>query len=345
MDLVERLDRSVAAVVGHGFLITPLTRQSALGAALGLGSLWVKDDTDNVGGSHKARHLFGTLLHQALAPTTTGELVIASCGNATLAAAVVARAVEKPLRVFIPTWADPAVVTALKELGAIVVVKKRTAKSTGDPTVAAMQKALEKGATAFSVQGSITPTALDGGRSIGWELAEQLALARVQGTVGLFVQVGGGALATSVWRGLNDGIREQWFAGTPALHTIQTEAAAPLNRALRLVLESFDDWTTAPTAQFMWPWEDVGTSRASGILDDVTYDWMPVMEAMLVSGGAAHVVSENLIAESHRLAREYTDIPADHTATAGLAALLDPTVAEQAREYDHVVVFFTGRER
>lgn len=345
MDLVERLDRSVAAVVGHGFLITPLTRKSALGAALGLGSLWVKDDTDNVGGSHKARHLFGTLLHQALAPTTTGELVIASCGNAALAAAVVARAVEKPLRVFIPTWADPAVVTALKELDAIVVVKKRTAKSTGDPTVAAMQKALEKGATAFSVQGSITPTALDGGRSIGWELAEQLALARVQGTVGLFVQVGGGALATSVWRGLNDGIREQWFAGTPALHTIQTEAAAPLNRAWRLVRESFDDWTTAPTAQFMWPWEDVGTSKASGILDDVTYDWMPVMEAMLVSGGAAHVVSESLIAESNRLARDNTDIPADHTATAGLAALLDPTVAEQAREYDHVVVFFTGRER
>jgi threonine synthase len=342
--LVEELDRAIAQVAGHGFSITPLTREHALGSALGLASLWVKDDTRNVGGSHKGRHLFGTLLHQALSAEKQGELVIASCGNAALAAAVVARAAGRRLRVFVPTWADPAVTALLEELEAEVVVKKRTAKTTGDPTVVAMQAAVDKGAVPFSVQGSMTPTTLDGGRTIGWEVAEQLALARVEGSVALFVQVGGGALAASLWRGINDGIREQWFSGIPILHTVQTEAVSPLNRAWRLVTQDpSSNWRE--DEGFMWPWEQPEMSKATGILDDLTYDWIPVMEAMLDSKGAAHVVPEQLIEASQRLAESTTDIPVDHTGTAGLAALLDPTVAELAQQYDHVVVFFTGLRR
>jgi cysteine synthase len=73
--------------------------------------LHIKDDTGNVGGSHKARHLFGVMLHLAVARhDREGELAVASCGNAALAAATLARAIHRPLRVFIPTWADPAVV-------------------------------------------------------------------------------------------------------------------------------------------------------------------------------------------------------------------------------------------
>jgi hypothetical protein len=95
----------------------------------------------------------------------------------------------------------------------------------------------------------------------------------------------------------------------------------------------------------MWAWEHVGTSKATGILDDVTYDWLPVVEAMLASRGFPHVIPESLVEAGHRLATEETNIAADYTATAGLAALLDPTIAEGLSESDHVVVFFTGRQR
>jgi hypothetical protein len=125
---------------------------------------------------------------------------------------------------------------------------------------------------------------------------------------------------------------------------VQTEAAAPLNRAWRLVHET-EDWQAADPTRFMWPWEEVGTSKASGILDDVTYDWLPVMDAMLTSGGRSHVIPERLVEEGNRLVRERTGIDADHTGTAGAAALLDPTIAEEAARYDHVVVFLTGRQR
>ena len=352
VELVEGLNSAVAETAGSGFSITPLTRQPRLGASLGLeASLWVKDDTGNVGGSHKARHLFGTLLHLAVDDQPSGDLAIASCGNAALAAAVVAKAARRPIRVFVPTWADRAIMTALKDLDAKVTISKRTSSTVGDPTVEQLQLAVRNGAVPFSVQGPFTPTALDGGRTIGWELAEQLALARVEGTVVLFVQVGGGALAASAWQGLNEGIREQWLSADPVLNTVQTESAAPLNRAWRLLREASDDrdeqaeQARTNPGKYMWAWENVGSSKASGILDDITYDWLPVLEAMLASGGRPHVITESLVEAGHRLAREQTDIVADHTGTAGLAALLDPTVAEGYSGSDHIVVFFTGRQR
>ena len=54
-------------VDGRGFRMTPMARQPALAAALGLaGDLWIKDETGNVWGSHKARHLMGVMLYLAV---------------------------------------------------------------------------------------------------------------------------------------------------------------------------------------------------------------------------------------------------------------------------------------
>jgi hypothetical protein len=64
--LVEELDAAIAAVAGVGFTITPCFRSRRLSAALGFsddGGVWIKDETGNVSGSHKARHLVTILLH------------------------------------------------------------------------------------------------------------------------------------------------------------------------------------------------------------------------------------------------------------------------------------------
>lgn len=359
LGLVGRLDEAVATVEGHGFSLTPLTKEPQLAAALGMptDSLWIKDETGNVAGSHKARHLFGVLLHHAIDDASSGELAIASCGNAAVAAAVVARAVERPLRVFIPTWADETVVALLRRLEARIEVAERRPGESGDPTYLRFLEAIGVGLIPFSVQSTATPAALDGGRTLGWELAEQLALARVQGIVHLFIQVGGGALAASTWQGVNDGMREQWLSVEPILHTVQTEAAAPLNRTWHKLqehsasLEAIADWDFSGLGQFlndldlMEPWEPVGTSAASGILDDVCYDWVPVTEAMIQSGGRPLVVNESMILKANLLARTHTEIPVDHTGTAGLSALLDPRLAAEIGPDEHVVVLFTGLDR
>ena len=51
---------------GTGFRRTPFASADALSDALGFdddGGVWVKDETGNVAGSHKARHLVSILLH------------------------------------------------------------------------------------------------------------------------------------------------------------------------------------------------------------------------------------------------------------------------------------------
>jgi threonine synthase len=87
-DLVASLDASVAAVDGRGFRATPFFRSGDLSDALGFdrrGGVWVKDETGNVSGSHKGRHLMGVLIHLAvmehaglLDPARRRELAIAS---------------------------------------------------------------------------------------------------------------------------------------------------------------------------------------------------------------------------------------------------------------------------
>ena len=92
------------------FAVTPFGRDAGLSAALGFsagGGVWIKDETGQVGGSHKARHLFTILLHLrtaeilGLAPwRAAGErppLAIASCGNAAIAAATLASSADWPL--------------------------------------------------------------------------------------------------------------------------------------------------------------------------------------------------------------------------------------------------------
>ena len=127
-ELVRGLDDAVARVDGRGFRVTPFGRSPALGSALGFsgaGGVWVKDETGNVSGSHKGRHLMGLLMHLEVVERlglwparARPRLAIASCGNAALAAAVVAAAGERRLRVFVPVDADPAVVRRLEELEA-----------------------------------------------------------------------------------------------------------------------------------------------------------------------------------------------------------------------------------
>ncbi len=54
--------------VAGDFVITPFERSTVLSDELTL-DLWVKDETGNIAGSHKARHLVAILLHLRAAET------------------------------------------------------------------------------------------------------------------------------------------------------------------------------------------------------------------------------------------------------------------------------------
>jgi threonine synthase len=400
-DLVERLDRGIAAIDGHGFVATPLIAADRLAAALGMtGGLLIKDETANVAGSHKARHLMGTALElevaealersmgvaapQAVSAVVPARLAIASCGNAALAAAVVARAWGRALLVFVPTWADPAVVRRLRELGAEVTVARRDRNVPGDPTYRLLRRAIEDGAVPFTCQGSENGLAIEGGLTLGYELATDLR-ASGQRLDRLFIQVGGGALASSCSQALDDARALGVLDRLPRIHAVQSAGAWPLVRAYDRVVERLSarlgleapagsGAKTTPGARhaaaerllaaltgprtaaelariarhrsaFMWAWETEPHSVASGILDDVTYDWFAVVGAMLRTGGYPVVASESTLIEADEIGRATTGIAVDPTGTAGLAGLIELRRSGDVAPDETVAVLFTGVRR
>lgn len=123
---------------------------------------------------------------------TRPPLAISSCGNAAIAAATLAAAVNWPIDVFIPQWADGIVVDTLTKLGArIHRSPRRDNDLPGDPTVLRFREAVTAGAIPFSVQGPENALCLDGGRTIGWEMAEQLRAENLLHLTAVYVQVGG----------------------------------------------------------------------------------------------------------------------------------------------------------
>ena len=359
--LVEQLDKAVAGIDGRGFVETPFARSDALSDRLGC-EVWVKDETGNVSGSHKARHLMGLMVHllvaeqAGLAPADGRELAIASCGNAALAAAVVARAADRPIRVFVPTWADEAVLRRLRELEAAIEVCEREEGVPGDPTYHALQRAIAEGAVPFTCQGPDNGLAIEGGETLGYELVSRLAHDG-EAIDRLVIQVGGGALASACVRAFEDAALLEAPERLPKINAVQTRNAHPLERAFMRVRqhagheatpESIMDamaWARSHRSEVMWPWEEEPRSVAEGILDDETYDWAAIVGGMLATDGVPVLASEDALREANDLAREATGIDVDHTGSAGLAGLLELSRRGELRPDEHVAVVFTGVRR
>jgi len=364
-DLVARLDGQVAEVDGHGFRSTPFGRSAVLSERLGFagdGGVWVKDETGNVSGSHKARHLFGLLVHLEVVerlgltdPDHRPHLAIASCGNAALAAAVVAAAGHRVLEVFVPVDADPVVVDRLKDLDARVTVCPREPGLPGDPTYHRLRRALTEGALPFTCQGNENGLAIESGFTLGYELAE--AMTGGPPLDHLVIQVGGGALASACIEALGEAVLLGSLARVPRYQAVQTMGAWPLPRAFERVAARLPAGAGLPEvraalsyaathrSEFMWPWEEEPRSIAHGILDDETYDWLAVVEGMLVSGGGPVVVSEDLLARANELAVDATHIDVDPTGSSGLAGLLALRDQGAIGDHERVGVLFTGVRR
>jgi threonine synthase len=378
VEIVRDLDRAIAGIDGHGFTFTPFTRGTELGADLGLeppGGLWIKDETGNVAGSHKARHLMAVAIQLAVAerldmePEPRAALAIASCGNAALAAAVLARAAGRDLAVYVPTWADGEVIERLHALGARVVACERRAEDPpGDPCAHRFRSAVREGALPFTVQGPENGVALEGGQTLGWEILAQRAEAGSPLLELTSIQVGGGALASSLWEAT---LRASDVHGLGRIHAVQTAGVHPLERAWSLVaagvrarlgissaetpreaanrmgshsLETHAELAHASRnrSRYMRPWEKPTGSIATGILDDETYDWLDVVLAMTMTRGRPVIVDEATLEHATSRARTLTGIPVSPTGAAGLAGLYALARSGELLPSENTLVVFTG---
>lgn len=340
--MVRRLDDAIAAVDGKGFRITPYAASHVLAPAIGLqppAELWIKNETGNVSGSHKARHTMGIMIWlqvmEALGRIPESErnrpLAIASCGNAALGAAVVAKAAGRTLQVFIPTDADPSVVQRLEELGAQLHICPRHPGIPGDPTYHAFQEATAAGALPFTCQGNENGLTIEGGKTLGWEMVS----ATLRGAPlpnRLILQVGGGALGSAVIQALFEAKALGLIARLPVIDAVQTEACHPLERAWRRLIEKAGGdsaralellaYAATHRHEFMWAWETPPQSIAHGILDDETYDWVEMLRGVVATGGRVMLVGEGSLVTAFERVHELTPIPVCHTGASGLAGLM-----------------------
>jgi len=353
------------------FRVTPFRWQPALG-------VWAKDETANVGGSHKGRHLMGLMIWLRVAERidpalARRPLAIASCGNAAIAAATIARAAHRAIEVFIPADADPRVVEELEHLGAYVTPCKRPSSAAsrhllpasgakdlgaegprpakrgeggrrpgeglGDPAYLQFRKAVAAGALPFTCQGNENGLAIEGGETLGWEMVAQLREAGVA-LERIVIQVGGGALASAVIAAFDDAQDLGLIDRLPRFDTVQTSAAHPLKRAYERVAAGGDlAYARRHRSEFMWPWESEPRSVAGGILDDETYDWAAVVRGMLATGGETVLVSEEQLMEASRVTE------ASATGAAGFAGVMELRRRGAIRAGEAVAVLLTGRGR
>ncbi len=395
-EIVRQLNERIAQVDGRGFHVTPYVRALELEQRLEYrGGLWIKNETGNVSGSHKGRHLMGILLYlEVLSRLFPGRfkdaaaqprLAIASCGNAALAASVLAKAANRPISVFIPEGAEPGVVERLRRLDADIHVCARKPGTVGDPCVLAFQQAVARGALPFCCQGNENGMAIEGAKTIGYEIISMILSGRAEVPETMIVQVGGGALASALIYAFEDAVSMGVIQRVPRICTVQTMGAYPLKRAYERIVSQFDEkfWGGAPVfgaglygalkraayiretaspsfieqslhdaaqhrADFMFPWESEPKSIAHGILDDETYDWLAIVRGMLLSGGIPIVAPEATLKRANEIGRDSTLIDVDETGSAGLAGFLEVLGAKIngiEKEFGRVFIVFSGRRR
>ena len=352
LTIVKDLDEAVSEIASIGFQETPLIFLTELSEAIGQkGGVWAKNETVNVSGSHKARHLFGLAIRLEIEEVPKDKpLTIASCGNAALAASVIAKAAKRTLTVNVPTWAETSLLDGLSDNGARIQICERRSDESGDPCMFRFRELLEEGALPFGCQGTENIWTIDGGKTLGFEMSTQVRRLDLEPDR-LLVQVGGGALASSAIQALTDAKNFGILKTRPSLNTVQANGCSPLSIAFNLIADSGNPSEALSEAisnppKYMKPWENPSSS-ATGILDDITYDWLPLVWDMLLGGNVGGPISANEedIILAKKLVAEYTDISASATGTAGLAGLIGAKKDNCISSDDSIVILLTGVDR
>jgi threonine synthase len=229
------LDRPVT--LGEGW--TPLVRARRLGPALGIDRLYIKDEALNPCATFKARGMSAAVT-RALHVGARVLSLAASGGSGVALSAFAARA-GLEARVFMPSDARPAFVDECRMYGARVTLV------TGGVTDAARQCAEESRAEGwYEVGGFREPYRLEGKKTLGYELAEQL---NWQLPDWIVCPTGGGAALIGIWKAFAEMAALGWIdtVRRPRMVAVQAAGCAPLVRAFGAHTDKAAAWDAPQT--------------------------------------------------------------------------------------------------
>ncbi|MBI2402122.1 MAG: threonine synthase [Gemmatimonadetes bacterium] len=299
---------------------TPLLRASLLERRLGMRELWVKDEGKNPTGSFKARGLAAAVTRARAGGAT--RFTIPTAGNAGVALAAYGTRAGASVRVYAPRTTPTTILQQIRAFGAELMLLDG---HIGDCGKASRAYAQESGA--FDVSTLREPYRIEGKKTLGLELAEQLGWRLPDAIV---YPAGGGTGVIGMWKVFGELRWAHWLDGPPPrLYCVQSSGCAPVVKAF----ESGADGTE--------PWPDPVTV-AAGLRVPAPLGGRLMLRAMReTKGGAVAVRAAELCAAQGELAaREAIDAAPEGGAT--LAALEHFIERGEIGRDQSVVLFNTG---
>lgn len=310
-----------AVSLGEG--ATPLLDAPVVAQQVGVRAAWIKEEGLNPTGSFKARGMSAAVT-RAKALGVKG-FVVPTAGNAGAALAAYAAAARLPVRVYAPKTTPQNILNTIETFGATLCLVDG---HIGDAGKQGRAYAAESGW--FDVSTLREPYRIEGKKTMGLEIAEQLAWTRLP--THIIYPTGGGTGLIGMWKAFREMLDWGWLPrGTPLPRMIvaQADGCAPIVRAHKA------------GADRATPWENPQTYAAGLRVPGPLGDRL-ILRAVKESGGDAVAVSEDQIREGTQWLALGTGVDAAPEGGCAFAVLREMVRDGRIGKDSEVVVFNTG---
>jgi threonine synthase len=317
----DLLPAAAEGAVSLGAGCTPLVRADRLAAELGLGELWIKNDTLNPTGSFKDR-----VVSVALTKAQELGFKVAACASTgNLANSVAAHAAQAGMEsvVFIPADLEPAKVVTTAVFGGRLIAVDGTYD---DVNRLCAELAGEYPTWAF-VNVNVRTYYAEGSRTLAFEVAEQLGW---QAPDHVVVPVASGSQLTKVAKGFKELFQVGLLDEDPQVRVsgAQASGCSPVATAFA---------AGADAVRPVKP-DTIAKSLAIGNPADGLY----ALDVVRESGGSFGSVSDEEIVAGIRLLARTEGIFAETAGGVTIATLAQLAAAGVVRPDERVVAYVTG---
>ena len=288
-------------------------------------NVFIKDEGLNPTGSFKARGLSVAVTmarHFGLK-----KLAIPSAGNAASALAAYAAAASIEAHIFMPKDVPMANRVECDYYGAQVTLVDGLISDCARKVAELKEKPAWERDKWFDVSTTKEPYRVEGKKTMGYEVAEQLGWELPQGII---YPTGGGVGMLGMWKAFEE-MELLGFIGQerPHMISVQSEGCAPIVKAWDEGRPSAEMWTNASTI-------------AAGLRVPKPYGDYLILDILKKSGGLALAVSDAEILEATRHWAKTEGIFAAPEGAAALVAYQKLLASEFFTADDTVVLFNTG---